>query len=161
VRQGALINQFEGNKLNMEINNSAVLKTSKEIEIHAPVTAVWNVHADINAWKNWHPDISSIILKGNIEIGSSFEWESNGYKLKSTIMKVNENNTLGWKGVGFGATAIHVWEFRTLDNGNTLVHTKESMDGWLVKLFKGMMNKKLNDSLDTWLTALKSQVESK
>jgi len=76
-------------------------------------------------------------------------------------MEVDENKILGWKGVGFGATAIHLWEFSTLDNGNTLVRTKESMDGWLVKLFKGMMNKKLNDSLDIWLAALKAKAESR
>ena len=145
----------------MDINKNAVLKTSKEIEIHAPVTTVWKIHSDINTWEKWHPDISSALLKGTLEAGSTFEWKSDGYKLKSTIMEAAENNILGWKGAGFGASAIHVWEFITLDNGNTLVRTKESMDGWLVKLFKGMMNKKLNDSLDTWLTALKDQSESK
>jgi len=145
----------------VEINNSAVLKTSKEIEIHAPVTTVWKIHSDINTWEKWHPDISSALLKGSLETGSTFEWKSDGYKLKSTIMKADENNILGWKGAGFGASAIHVWEFSTLDNGNTLVRTKESMDGWLVKLFKGIMNKKLNNSLDTWLAALKAQAESK
>ncbi len=132
----------------MQINNDAVLKTSKEIEIYAPISAVWKIHADINAWENWHPDISFALLKGSLEAGSSFEWKFNGYKLKSTIMEVNENKILGWKGFGFGVFAIHVWEFTTLDNGNTLVSTTESMDGWLVKLFKGMMNRKLNNSLD-------------
>ncbi|OQK15324.1 hypothetical protein AU255_17785 [Methyloprofundus sedimenti] len=145
----------------MQINNGAVLKTSKEIEIYAPISAVWKIHADINAWKNWHPNISYAVLEGDLETGSYFEWKSDGYKLKSTIMEVDENNILGWKGSGFGASAIHIWEFTTLDNGNTLVRTKESMDGWLVKLFKGMVNKKLNDSLDAWLAALKSKAESR
>lgn len=114
-----------------------------------------------NTWKNWHPNISYALLKGYLETGSYFEWKSDGYKLKSTIMEVNENNILGWKGSGFGASAIHIWEFTTLDNENTLVRTKESMDGWLVKLFKGMMDKKLNNSLDAWLAALKSKAESR
>ena len=144
----------------MDINNDAVLTTSKEVEIHAPISVVWKIHADINAWKNWHPDISSAVLKGNLAAGSTFEWKSDGYKLNSTIIEAEENNILAWKGEGFGASAIHVWEFSALDNGNTLVRTKESMDGWLVKIFKGMMNKKLNSSLDTWLSALKSQAES-
>ena len=145
----------------MQINSGAVLKTSKEIEIHAPISAVWEIHADINSWKNWHPDISCSLLKGDLQAGSYFEWKSDGYNLKSTILEVDENNMLVWKGVGFGASAIHIWEFTTLDNGSTLVRTQESMDGWLVKLFKGMMYKKLNDSLDTWLAALKSKAESR
>ncbi len=144
----------------MDIDNDAALITSKEVEIHAPISAVWKIHADINAWKNWHPDISSAVLKGDLAAGSTFEWKSDGYKLNSTIIEAEENNILAWKGAGFGASAIHVWEFSALDNGNTLVRTKESMDGWLVKIFKGMMNKKLNSSLDTWLSALKSRAES-
>ncbi len=145
----------------MKINDNAVLKTSKEIEIHAPLNVVWAIHVDINSWKKWHPDISEALLKGNLKSGSTFDWKSGGYKLKSTIMEVVENKIIGWEGVGFGASAIHVWEFSSLENGNTLVSTHESMDGWMVKLFKGMMRKKLNDSLDTWLSSLKLQVESK
>jgi hypothetical protein len=144
----------------MEINNNATLKTSKEVEVYAPVSTVWKIHTDINAWKYWHPDISSAVLKGNLAVGSTFEWKSDGYKLNSTIIEVEENNILAWKGSGFGASAIHVWEITALENGNTLVRTKESMDGWLVKLFKSMMKKRLNSSLDTWLGALKSQAES-
>lgn len=143
----------------MEIDSSAVLKTSMEIEIHAPLTTIWKIHSDINSWASWHPDISSAVLKEGLQPGSKFDWSSAGYKLKSTIVEVNENKVLGWKGVGFGASAIHVWEFSTLDNGNTLVHTKESMNGWLVKLFKNMMSKKLNHSLETWLKALKNHAE--
>jgi uncharacterized membrane protein len=143
----------------MNINPDAVLKTSKEIEIHAPVSAVWKTQTDIDAWKNWQPDISSAQLKGELASGAIFEWTSGGYKLKSTLVEVVENRTLGWKGAGFGVSAIHVWHFISLENGNTLVRTEESMDGWLVKLFKNMMNRKLNDSLETWLSALKVEVE--
>lgn len=145
----------------MEIDNRAVLKTCKEIEIHAPVSTVWKIHADINTWQDWHPNISSAMLQGELSAGSTFEWKSDGYKLKSSIIKAEENSLLGWNGTGFGASAIHIWEFSVLDNGNTLVRTKESMNGWLVKVFKGMMKKKLNSSLDTWLGALKAQAESK
>lgn len=145
----------------MEINNTATLKASKQIEINASIATVWKIQSDINAWKHWQPDISSANLNGNLEAGSTFEWISDGYKLNSILVKVEENTSIGWKGSGFGASAIHVWEFISLDNGNTLVCTKESMDGWLVRLFKSMMTKKLNSSLDTWLLALKAQAESK
>ncbi|MFN1836068.1 SRPBCC family protein [Balneola sp. MJW-20] len=145
----------------MEINSNAVLKTVKEIEINAPIETVWEVHTHINEWKDWHPDISHSDLKGKLKAGSVFEWKSGGYKLRSQIKKVEENRMIGWHGTGFGATAIHLWEFSSLSNGNTLVRTKESMDGWLVKLLKGMMRKNLNDSLETWLAALKNQSESR
>ncbi len=144
----------------MEINENAVLKTSKEIEILAPVEKVWNIQSNIDAWHEWQPDISEAKLASRLESGATFVWKSGGFKLTSTIGKVSKNDFLGWNGRGFGASAIHIWEFKQMENGNTLVRTKESMDGWLVRLLKGMMDKKLNESLDTWLNSLKQVAES-
>lgn len=145
----------------MKIDDFAVLKTYKEIEIHASIDVVWNIQTNINAWANWQPDISEAKLSGSVEQGANFEWKSGGFKLYSILEKVEKNKIIGWKGVGFGASAIHVWEFNSLENGNTIVRTSESMDGWLVKLLRGVMRKKLNESLEAWLKALKNSAESK
>lgn len=144
----------------MDINENAVLKTSKNIEIHASVERVWDVQTKIDEWPEWHPEISYAKLASSLEPGKTFVWKSGGFKLSSTIGEVKKNCFIGWKGKGFGASAIHTWEFEQLDNGNTLVRTQESMDGWFVKLLKGMMAKKLNDSLDIWLKSLKHTAES-
>ncbi|WP_158236037.1 SRPBCC family protein [Hydrogenovibrio sp. SC-1] len=144
----------------MNINESAVLKTSKEIEISAPLETVWKIQTDINSWPSWQPEISKAKLMGPLEPDSTFVWKSAGFKLNSTIRKVSENSFIGWSGKGFGASAIHTWEFIALENGNTMVRTFESMDGWLVKLLKGMMAKKLHESLDVWLNALKRASEA-
>ena len=143
----------------MNINENAVLKTSQEIEINAPIEKVWQTQSNINNWPNWHPKISKAELKGNLEEKSSFVWVADGYKLNSILQKVSENEVIAWTGKGFGASAIHIWEFEALENGKTLVRTKESMDGWLVKLLKGMMRKKLDESLGFWLEALKIEAE--
>lgn len=144
----------------MEINENAVLKTSKEIEILAPVEKVWSIQTNIDMWHEWQPDISESKLASSLESGATFVWKSGGFKLISTIGKVSENSFLGCNGRGLGASAIHIWEFKQMENGNTLVRTEESMDGWLVRLLKGMMDKKLNESLDTWLNSLKQVAES-
>lgn len=145
----------------MEINENAVLKTSKEIEVHAPVEKVWNIQTNIDAWHEWQPEVSDAKLASGLESGATFVWKSGGVRLTSTIGKVSENNFIGWNGRGLGASAIHIWEFKQMENGNTLVRTKESMDGWLVRLLKGMINKKLNESLDIWLKSLKQAAESR
>lgn len=145
----------------MKVNASAVLKTSREIEIHAPIETVWNIQTDIDSWANWQPDISKAKLDGSIAPNAKFNWKSGGFSLVSTLEEVIKHKVIGWSGVGFGASAIHIWEFSSLENGNTLVRTSESMDGWLVKLFKGMMRKKLDESLDTWLKALKKTAETR
>ena len=145
----------------MEINKAAVLKTSKEIEIQAPVDKVWDIQFNIEAWPEWQPEISDVKLESNLKPGASFVWKSGGFKLTSIIGQVSKNSFIGWFGKGFGASAIHIWEFEQLENGNTLVRSNESMDGWLVKMLKGMMDKKLNDSLDIWLDSLKKAAESR
>ncbi len=144
----------------MEINGNAVLKTSKEIEIRAPVEKVWDIHTNIDAWHEWQPEISEARLASSLEPGATFVWKSGGFKLTSTIVEISENKFLGWNGRGLGASAIHIWEFKKMENGNTLVRTEESMDGWLVRLLKGMMDKKLNESLGIWLKSLKQAAES-
>ncbi len=143
----------------MKVKDNAVLKTVKEIEIQAPLDTVWKLQTDINSWDKWQSEISEAKLYGSLESGAKFRWKSGGFTLNSIIEKVELNKIIGWSGSGFGASAIHIWEFSTLENGNTLVQTSESMDGWLVKLLKGMMKKKLNKSLDTWLSALKKVAE--
>ena len=144
----------------MDINESAVLKTTKEMEIHAPVEKVWSIQANIDSWHEWQPDISEAKLDSSLEPGATFVWKSGGFKLTSTIGEVSENNSIGWYGKGLGASAVHIWEFVQMENGSTLVRTKESMDGWLVKFLKRTMDKKLNESLDTWLNSLKKVSES-
>ncbi len=143
----------------MGINKNAVLKTSKKIEIHAPLEKVWNIQTNIDAWHEWQPEISNSRLVSNLESGATFVWKSGGFKLTSTISKISEYNFIEWYGKVFGASAIHIWEFEQMDNGHTLVRTQESMDGWLVKLFKGVMGKKLNESLEIWLNSLKQKAE--
>lgn len=144
----------------MKINENAVLKTVKEIEIQAPVASVWKLQTDIESWSKWQPEISMAHLEGPLETGTRFKWTSGGFTLTSTLGEIVQNRFMGWNGKGFGASAIHIWEFDALDNGNTLVRTSESMDGWLVKLLKKMMSKKLDESLNTWLKALKKAAES-
>ncbi|MCF7807061.1 MAG: SRPBCC family protein [Candidatus Marinimicrobia bacterium] len=145
----------------MDINENAALKTSQEIEIEASVGTVWNIQTNIESWPDWQPEITDAKMMGSLELGSTFTWKSGGFKLTSTINKLTENSFIGWSGKGFGASAIHTWEFIALENGNTLLRTNESMDGWLVKLLKGMMKKKLHESLDVWLKALKVASESR
>lgn len=143
----------------MEINQNAVVLASKELEIRAPLEKVWGIHADINAWPTWQPEISQTSLKSSLETGVVFNWKSGGFKLTSTVEHFCEYQSIGWTGRGVGSSAIHIWKFEPLANGNTLVRTRESMEGWLVKMLKGMLARKLNESLDTWLTALQREAE--
>lgn len=145
----------------MHIDDNAPVKTSRETEVRASVTAVWDALANIDHWPDWHPGITTTVLHGRLEPGTTFHWVANGFRLNSTLREVNTHKTLGWEGSGLGATAIHLWEIKSLDRNRTRVCSRESMDGWLVRLFRKTMQRKLDESLQSWLSALKQRAEAR
>jgi len=143
----------------MEINNQAPLIAHKEIFIQASPEVVWGIHTDINAWSQWHSDISMSRLESPLAVGSLFHWKAGGLSLTSTIQEVEPNQRVSWIGKALGTRARHIWMFRPHQNG-TLLTTEESLEGWLVSLSKVVMPAFLERSLATWLDNLKSKAES-
>lgn len=143
----------------MEINADAPLVARKEIFIHAPLETVWRIQTDINAWKEWQPDISHSKLDGGLEVGSVFRWTSGGFSVTSTIQIIESLQRIGWTGIALGSRAKHLWIFQRQQDG-AVVTTEESMEGWLISLLKLLMPYFLEMSLDVWLKNLKTKAES-
>lgn len=76
--------------------------------------------------------------------------------LTSTIHTVESFEYFGWRGKAFGAYAIHNWKLTKL-NGKTEVYVAESMEGFLIRLFRGFMKNTLDKSLENWLIYLKKE----
>ncbi len=91
----------------MEINRQAPAVAEKEIRIDASPADVWKVHADINGWHTWNPDISTSKLVGELSPGSEFKWTSGGVKITSTLEEVEESRRISWTGRGAGTSARH------------------------------------------------------
>jgi len=142
----------------LEINDKAPAVARKEIVIDASPEQVWEVHTNINGWSDWNPDVASSKLKGPLAKGAVFNWKSRGMNLTSTIQDLEPGRRIGWTGEGFGARARHVWTLEPNGKG-TLLKTEESLEGWLVNLLRGRMQKALETSLDAWLIDLKNEVE--
>ena len=143
----------------MEINTTAPAIARHEILIHAPSEKIWQLLADINHWHTWHEDIADAKLEGLLQPGATFRWKSGGTTIQSTLQEVEPHHRLTWTGKALGTRAIHVWRLEPQPNG-VLVKTEESFDGWLVSLLKGMMQKTLDTSLQTWLEHLKQKAEA-
>ena len=142
----------------MEINHQAPLVAHKEILIQATPEAVWSIQADINAWKEWQPDISKSQINGALSTGSNFVWTSGGFTIISMLQEVIPQARIAWTGKAMWSQARHIWTFRP-QSGGTLVTTEESMEGWLISIMKILMPNFLDKSLDVWLTALKNKSE--
>jgi len=142
----------------VDINRKAPAFAEKEIRIEATPEEVWKVHADINRWHTWNPDISASKLSGDLTPGSEFNWTSGGVKITSVLQEVEESTIISWTGRGAGTSARHVWTLEA-DGEGTILRTEESMEGWLISLMKGKAQKTLESSLAGWLIDLKQAVE--
>jgi len=142
----------------MTINANAPVVQAKEIEIEADIHTVWHVLTDINRWSEWNKRISHSTLQDSLAVGSCFTWQTNGSKIKSSIHTVSPQESFGWEGKAFGVSAIHNWYLEPTASG-TKVRVEESMQGWIVKLLKNMMNSKLADDMQYWLERLKQECE--
>ncbi len=78
----------------------------------------------------------------------------------SKLEELDRPERMVWSGRSFGIRAIHVWEFVEKD-GATLVHTRESFEGLIVRLFRGTMKRILDNALQKGITALKNEAESR
>lgn len=146
------------NQASMTINQEAPVVQTKDINIDASPERVWDVLTTIENWDDWNDRIKSPSLYKAIGVGESFTWKTNNTKIKSKIQLLTQNKIFGWTGKTFGASAIHIWYLKPIENG-TNVRVEESMEGWLIKLMKKKMNKKLEDDMAYWLEQLKAESE--
>lgn len=140
------------------IHKDAPVITVQTISIKAKPKEVYAIMADVNHWADWQSDIKNPTLKDSFQEGSSFDWQSGGLTIHSTIHTADPNKKIGWSGTAFGAFAIHNWTF-TPKNGYTEVTVEESMEGWLVKLMPKKFQTGLEQSLQLWLDNLKIEAE--
>lgn len=155
----ALLHKSKAQNLRkMNINQNAPVKQANQILIEASPERVWAVLTDINNWTKWNEKISKAQINDPLSKNTPFAWTVNGAKIKSILHTVEPYKILGWSGITFGGSAIHNWYLEN-QNGSTFVKVEESMEGWLVGLFKNKMNKNLAKDMLFWLERLKSESE--
>ena len=139
------------------IEEGAPVKAASEIVIKAPPEKVWAILTSIDRWPEWQASVSTAHLDGALKPGAAFTWKSSGTEIKSKLALVEDNQRFGWTGTAYQAKAIHIWQLDRLAGGGTLVRTKESMNGFLLKVFYS--SEDLARSHHVWLEALKRKAE--
>jgi hypothetical protein len=140
-----------------QIDEKAPVRASSEILISAPVDKVWQLLSGIDDWPKWQSTISMARTSGPVQPGTEFTWIMGGTRIKSRLALVVPGADLAWTGTALGTKAIHIWHLKALDGGRTLVSTKESMSGFMLKILYS--SKKLEKSQREWLEALKRASE--
>ncbi|MER7760666.1 SRPBCC family protein [Streptomyces sp. NPDC097619] len=150
------------------IDETAPVIADHSIRIAAPLERVWELHTRIAGWPDWQPDITEARVDGPVAPGTTFHWETAGLSIDSTVYAVDATrHRILWGGPAHGITGIHEWTF-TQDpdgdgdgdgDGTVLVHTRESWAGAPVTADRVHLAAALDQSLASWLTALKRTAE--
>ena len=144
----------------VEINRGAPIVSTKEIVVAAPVERVWEAHTRVADWPSWNPGITSAAMSAPLAVGSSFDWETAGLAIRSTIRELVPGRRIAWDGTVQDILGIHVWTFVPHDDG-TLVRTEESWEGGVATAGPPEVQKALDDSLVAWLDRLKARAEER
>jgi uncharacterized protein YndB with AHSA1/START domain len=144
----------------IEVNRKAPAFEAAEVTIEAPIETVWSVLSGLENWPSWNKGVSKIKVNGPIQTGTSFEWVGNGSKIASRLEEVNPPQRIAWTGKTLGIRATHVWELTKKGTG-TLVHTEESFEGLVARLFRGFARKTLSKALGQGISSLKAAAESR
>lgn len=144
--------------MNIPVNEKAPVISKNQIEIEAPVEAVWETLTRINDWPSWQESVTETQVYGEIKQGTRFDWKAGGLSFKSEIHTSNTMSKFGWTGSTIGALAIHNWFFE--EEGNiTIVKVEESLQGVFPKLFRSYFQNNLDRGVVTNLKELKSATE--
>jgi hypothetical protein len=144
----------------IEVDHRAPAIGVADAFIEAPIETVWGILSDLENWPTWNKSVSKIRVDGPIAAGTSFFWVGNGSKIVSRLEEVDPPRRIAWTGKLFGIRATHVWELEEKGQG-TQVHTEESFEGLVARLFRGFSRKTLAKALDQGVSALKAGAESR
>ncbi|GLX02112.1 SRPBCC family protein [Microtetraspora sp. NBRC 16547] len=141
------------------IDTAAAVVVRLDTVIDAPLSRVWDLHTNVNAWPSWQADITTASADGPLTIGSVFHWSTFGLEIDSTVYAIEPGHRILWGGPAHGITGIHEWTLAERD-GQTFVQTSESWDGEPVRTDLDGMQAALEGSLTAWLAHLKQAAEN-
>jgi uncharacterized protein YndB with AHSA1/START domain len=134
------------------------VRSRREIDIAAPPEVVWDVLTGFEQWPQWNPDVKSMSFDGRLAPGSEFRWKAGPGTIVSTLEHVDPPRHVTWRGRTLSIKAFHEWHLEPR-GGGTFVVTEETFSGTLARVFRGMLQKTLDKSLDDGIGHLKREAE--
>ena len=137
-----------------------------EVEIAAPIDAVWETLTDLAAYPEWNPFIVS--AQGRAEVGERLTNRmqlpgAKGITFKPTVTVVEPPVALEWLG-RLGLPGIfdgrHRFDLTPSKSGGTLVTHSEQLDGILVRFMRMSLDTGTTAAFEAMNAALKDRVET-
>jgi uncharacterized protein YndB with AHSA1/START domain len=118
----------------------------------------WLIRAQL--WPTWYPNSSNIcFLSGkppDLSLGTRFRWKTFGVTVQSTVLEFVPYERLAWDAHGNGLEAYHAWLIQKTDQGYQ-VTTEEIQRGWLARLARALMPKRMEQQHQIWLEGLRAK----
>ena len=134
-----------------------------EIVIPAPPAAIWSVLIRAEAWPDWYDNAKHVHFISHagpsLRDRSRFRWNTFGTRITSKVLEFKPMERLAWNAHGIGVDAYHAWLLTPLENGSTHVLTEETQNGWLARLGKRLMPRRMEQKHQQWLEALSRRVQ--
>lgn len=137
-----------------------------EIEIAAPIEAVWETLTDLAAYRDWNPFIVS--SAGRVAVGERLtnRMQPPGGKARTftpTVTEVEPAAAFEWLG-RLGLPGIfdgrHRFDLAATETGGTVVTQSERFHGVLVRSMRRTLDTKTVAGFEAMNAALKARVES-
>jgi hypothetical protein len=113
----------------------------EKIEIHAPLSVVWQVFSAIENWETWNSVCENCCVVGGNEMvkGSCITWTFRPYlfpiKVSPRITKCDPEREVVWQGSRLGVKAVHTFTFEEKEN-TVILTSSEEFSGPLLGLYK-------------------------
>ena len=144
------------------VDKTAPVISTASALIKAPLAEVWRLHADIDNWQSWIPEITPAhkVTPGPLRPGSIFTWSPQNMKAESTIKTITPLRCTAWGAPVNGITGVHLWTFKQTAHG-VLATTEESWAGPPIEADVPGNQSSLDQGLKDWVNRLKSTAETR
>ncbi|WP_328451948.1 SRPBCC family protein [Amycolatopsis sp. NBC_00438] len=144
------------------VDRTAPVISSVSVLIKAPLATVWRLHADIDRWPSWIPEITPAhkVTPGPLRPGSVFTWSPQDMHVESTIKSIAPLRCTAWGAPVNGITGVHLWTFEQTPAG-VLATTEESWAGPPVDADVPGSQAGLDQGLGDWANRLKATAETR
>ncbi|MEA5360832.1 SRPBCC family protein [Amycolatopsis sp., V23-08] len=143
------------------VDKAAPVISRASVLVKAPLARVWRLHADIDRWQSWVPEIAPAhkVTPGPLRPGSVFTWSPQNMQVRSAIKTITPLRCTAWGAPVNGITGVHLWTFKPTKDG-VLATTEESWAGPPVEADVPGSQASLDQGLRDWAQRLKATAES-
>ncbi len=133
------------------------------IEMESTPDRVWALLTDCLEWPRWYRLCSDVsLLRGGprLDVGAKFRFKTLGFHFEPEVTTFSPPRMLIWSAKGpAGTRGAHAWHIEPTPGGCRVV-TEEFQTGFVLRLRRRALRKRLLASHEEWLRSLKELAEA-